>query len=488
MKDILPRLLPVALLVAGPLQAQLPDDKHWFYEYGVPASEPFVMKVSGHHLYMGGLFLSVAGDSNKKNITRFNLLTEAWERVPGVNSNIAGGVWAIENGTAGEIFFGGNLTNIGGTAVAGVAAFQPSTGTWSPLTDSAPTLVSTGQGNGPTNGRVLALARHGSILYVGGEFTGPGGSPNNEKYIRRYRLDTQKWERLGDGLNGVVRALAVEANGNLIAGGEFPGGLARWNGSSWSPVGGGVAGSALVVRAVKIGPNGAIHIGGDFDTVNAAGVPVAVRDVATFHQGSWNALGGGFDAQFIQPNGTTFNADGVFSLALDGNGTLYAGGDFDASEGRGTALLRVARWDGSGAWKPLGSGAGRSGSQNVNAICLGPHGDLYAAGVFNTGFGTLGGPAKNFARWYTGRDFTGYVPGAADNTTSRVSRVNASTWGLSLHTRSGTRYFLSRSIDGMASWQDVGGQFTGNGEVMQREVAAPAGVSRVFFRFRADSY
>ena len=48
------------------------------------------MAAQGHHLYMGGLFLNVDGDTEKKNFTRFNLQTKAFERVPGVTNAFAG--------------------------------------------------------------------------------------------------------------------------------------------------------------------------------------------------------------------------------------------------------------------------------------------------------------------------------------------------------------------------------------------------------------
>ena len=40
-------------------------------------------------------------------------------------------------------------------------------------------------------------------------------------------------------------------------------------------------------------------------------------------------------------------------------------------------------------------------------------------GVFNEGHKNAGSAKYTFARWHPERDFTEYVPGAADNTTTR---------------------------------------------------------------------
>ena len=491
----LPRLLCVALLSAGPLvplptQAQLSDDVHWFYEYGGPAPEPFAMAVQGHHLYMGGLFLNVDGDTEKKNFTRFNLQTEAFERVPGVTNSFSGGVWAIHAGDDGLLYLGGNITNTGGTLSSGIVSFNPATGTYAALSDPGPTLVTTGQANGPTNGRVFAIVKSGNLIYAGGEFTGPGGSPQNEKYIRSFNLTTRKWSRLGNGLNADVQALTLTGNGDLIAGGSFTGGVARWNGTTWSVIGGGAGGGfggVPNVRALARSKSGVIYVGGDFDSVGTGANAVTVRDVAAWTGTAWLAMAGGFDANYVQANGTTFSSDGVFDLTLDGAGVLYAAGDFDASVGRTVLNLRhVARWDGTGAWKSLGSGLGTTGSQIVNCLAVGLQDDLYAGGVFNIGYGTLGAPSKNFARGLPTRDFTGYIPGVRDNPTSLLALTSQTAREVTLQTRPGTSYII-QGTGNLINWSDITGtSFTGNGTRQGFSVTGNA--PNLFYRFRATGF
>ncbi|MBM4060904.1 MAG: hypothetical protein FJ265_07380 [Planctomycetes bacterium] len=77
---------------------------------------------------------------------------------------------------------------------------------------------------------------------------------------------------LGAGMNGSVLALAVMANGDLVAGGDFSqaGGqpanrIARWNGAAWSSFG---AGADDSIRDLEVLPNGELCVAGRFITVD----------------------------------------------------------------------------------------------------------------------------------------------------------------------------------------------------------------------------
>src|SRR4051794_28836676 len=67
-------------------------------------------------------------------------------------------------------------------------------------------------------------------LFAGGNFTAPGS------HIAAYDPTLRSWSTLSSGTNGVVRAILVLPNGDVIAGGSFSaaGGvtahsIARWN-------------------------------------------------------------------------------------------------------------------------------------------------------------------------------------------------------------------------------------------------------------------
>ena len=81
-------------------------------------------------------------------------------------------------------------------------------------------------------------------------------------------------------MNDVVKALVVDDDGNLIAGGEFTtaGGekanrVAKWDGFGWSTLGSGMEGSAAVVEALALRGDANLYAGGVFRT--AGGKPSA---------------------------------------------------------------------------------------------------------------------------------------------------------------------------------------------------------------------
>ncbi len=249
--------------------------------------------------------------------------------------------------------------------------------------------------------RALAVYDDGSgpALYVGGTFKQAGGIPAN--FIAKF--DGVRWSALGSAVRGggtddYVQALAVYDDGSgakLYAGGYFTAidgqsiaHVAKWNGTSWSAVGGGIAGSAVMTLAVW---NNALYAAGQFSTAGT----VPVRNVARWNGSSWSALGNGL--------GTSSNM--VYALVehkrLSGSGTaLWAGGDFTSS---GTAAMkRVAVWDGS-SWTEAGGGVGTatddySGFFNVSSLGV-YKSELYAGGWFQ-GAGANGSvPATGVARW-----------------------------------------------------------------------------------------
>ncbi len=105
-----------------------------------------------------------------------------------------------------------------------------------------------GEGLPGLNGDVYAAAVYddgtGPALYVGGQFTFAGEVAANN--IARW--DGTTWSPLGNGMNDWVIAL-TEYNGELIAGGGFTtaGGtpanrIARWDGTVWTALGSGMSG------------------------------------------------------------------------------------------------------------------------------------------------------------------------------------------------------------------------------------------------------
>ena len=255
--------------------------------------------------------------------------------------------------------------------------------------------------------------------------------------IAKFDAATQTWVSLGGGLtrasNASVDALALDPDGNLYAGGLFDSAgavsannIAMWNGTSWSPLAGGVNSQVFTLLA---DPTGKVWVGGDFATAgglttnglalwgsNSWSIPANVTafkyDVPSDTNTTVQALALDTTNQYLYIGGTFENfannihnivrlglsssiwsalADGmstpVEALALDGSSNLYAGG-----RPNGTTFGNIAKWDGM-VWAALGSGV----NDSVKSLVF-YGGFLYAAGEF-----TSAGPytdVNHIAKWF----------------------------------------------------------------------------------------
>ncbi len=402
-----PKLLFIAGALCLPASAQVAGDTHWDYCLPQIDPEPFDFLVDGNYLYTGGLFNGAEGLGEIENFLRFNLTTEVWETVPGTNGKIEGSVRAIYKGNDGSIYIGGNHTDAGGTEARSVARFDPSTGTWSSLTDpDLNNLVTAGYENGPISAEVRSITQSGDFIYIGGDIS-RGSSPQNERRILRFNLSDNTWNPVGNGVSGAVYSMVTLANGDIIATGRMNEGLVRWDGTNWSEYAGGIGGSGIC-REVKLNPvDGRFYFAGNFTQV---GTPAqTVNFVAAYDPttGMWDDLNGGFDDEYRQSNGTNFNGDGVFDIAFDAAGNVYMCGDMQADVNRNnTRLNHIARWNiTTDSWENLGSGLGSTGSQIVNCVAVTPEGDLFAGGTFSKGYFGSASASTQVARWDTGKKF-----------------------------------------------------------------------------------
>jgi len=225
----------------------------------------------------------------------------------------------------------------------------------------------------------------GPSPYVGGNFTHAGGAPA----ATIDRRDGHGWAPVGEGLPGWgsigIRALAVYDDGSgpaLYAGGYFGVGVARWDGDSWSDVGGGrMVGPIDSMAVFDDGTGAALYAGGQMYT--ASGHPG--DGLARWDGERWSPVGGGvdYDARSMH----------IFD---DGTGpALYVGGAF--SKAGGKEAWGIARWDGT-EWHALDVGV----SGSVDAMTTFDDGSgpaLYVAGSFDFAGGPGGVPVENIARW-----------------------------------------------------------------------------------------
>ena len=232
------------------------------------------------------------------------------------------------------------------------------------------------------------------------------GAPSATFAVRTAIWDGTTWTTIGDGWSGLAEQdLAVLASGDLLVGGDrmpigtiTAAGVARWNGTVWSPASPGVAGSA---RWLAVRDDGGIFLG------ESSAAPDSC--VQRWNGSAWSpvvgALAGGNEttiitgvfalpshglllgarSQFNGPPGpivqrwtgsawttlatSTFGrVEAATELA---NGELVVGGQFTTISG--VAAQNVARYTGT-AWVPLGAGV----SQPVRALVASPNGDLWA--------------------------------------------------------------------------------------------------------------
>ena len=257
------------------------------------------------------------------------------------------------------------------------------------------------------NGPVLAFAVYddgrgqGPALYAAGQFQATFGGGTHLDYIAKW--SGTAWEPLGGGLGGQVLALQVFDDGSgpkLYAGGDFSNHVARWDGSSWSSVGAGFnnpVDAFAVFDDGRAGPR--LYAGGHFLFSGAK----QVRRIAVWDGTGWSAVGAGLGGGNPQTASVR-----TFAIHDDGSGrgpALYAGGEFVAAGG--AMVSRVARWDGT-IWSELGSGA--NGVVKDLAVFDDGTGDgprLYAFGDFTLAGGS---PAESAAVW-DGSDWSSLAEG-----------------------------------------------------------------------------
>jgi hypothetical protein len=252
-----------------------------------------------------------------------------------------------------------------------------------------------GSGLGSGSDHVLALAVDGEgNLYAGGQVTPAGGVWAG--YVAKW--DGTSWSALGSGMSWFVNSLVVDSAGNLCAGGQdyvasnqTVGHVAKWDGVSWSELGSGMSGSgsSTAVYAIAVDGEGNLYAGGNFTMAGG----VSANNVARWDGTSWSSLGAGMDIGgypvIVQ----------VYALALDRAGNLYAGGYFTAAGG--VSANDVAKWNGTN-WSPLGSGIGGV-KRSVYALAVDGTGNLYAGGDFASAGGKV---SSRIALWQVRRTIT----------------------------------------------------------------------------------
>ena len=383
---------------------------HWGHNIGGGGLDGGVeaMKTIGPILYVGGKF-TTAGGVIVNRVASFD--GAAWTALGSGTGSFSHGIFGccpsvfafaqFNDGTGPAAHLGGDFVDAGGVTLESIGKWQ--SGTYHPLG----TGLAYGPGCVDCPPRVYDLdvftpPAGPARLYAAGsfEFAAPVTANNIAGW------DGLTWSDLAGGvastqpgsptpswINDIEKfndgsGLKLYATGQFtVAGGVAADSIARWTGSAWQAVGGGLGpngprppfayGNAVAVAALN-GQPAALYVGGEFQRAGTA----AVRNLAMWDGTSWHDVGGGVNAQ-------------VRALAVfdDGDGVaLFAGGDF--SEAGVTPAGFIAKWDGQ-QWHTLAGGLDGS-PYAMEPYAAAGESALYVGGWFNNADGQ---PSPNLAKW-----------------------------------------------------------------------------------------
>ena len=320
-------------------------------------------------IYICGDFTSAGGVTGTYRIARWSKANQSWEGLGVTSANsIIDVIWCMAFDANGDLYVGGNFTDIAGTGADYVAKYAVATGTWSVV----------GSGISHLNGATIyaiEVSPDGTI-FIGGYFDTAGGNDNCNR-IAYFDKTANNWRPLSTGLNDTVRALRFTPDGRLLIGGTFTNAdgtngdyICWWNGSAFKSFTDlGATEISGFVWSIDINPAGTIIIGGQF--VNAGG-DINADGIAAWRGNNWGSLkAGGLSG------GGVYN---VYKVRCASNGDIYATGTF--TQAGDLIVDRVARSVG-GAWQRMDIDL-----PNINvpmeAMLEASDGSFYLGGQFST--------------------------------------------------------------------------------------------------------
>jgi uncharacterized delta-60 repeat protein len=294
----------------------------------VPQINAVALQTNGSIL-LGGQFTYFDEPSRLRlaQLNPFGLLDPAF--TPSANDSVL----ALAVQADGKILIGGNFTNFKGSGKNYLVRLAP---------DGSLDETFNTEGAGPS-GKVLAVAidLDGSIM-IGGEFTGINGIARS--HVGRLRADggvDTAFDPGSPGINNTVTAVAIQSDHKVVIGGSFTsvagatvGRIARLNGngsldSSFDP---GTGCDNYTVWALAIQANGKILAGGRFTSVNQVSRSKIVRFDSN----------GALDSSFDPDAGAgTTSSDEIRAMKLQPDGKIIVAGKFTVFSGQ--SRLGVAR-------------------------------------------------------------------------------------------------------------------------------------------------
>jgi hypothetical protein len=290
--------------------------------------------------------------------------------------------WNDGSGSGETLYIGGSFSAVGGYSTLGIARWSPSVGHWA--------AVGGGCYSTHTNYFLTAIQPYTvsgrSELAVGGFFEFAGGVANTSNLAS---WNGTRWASLANPVaNGAIWAMAAW-NGRLYAGGGFSqiggtaaSGVASYDGSAWSAMGSGMGGGfSPAVFSMKVFDDGSgekLYAGGRFAQLGGVAGLIA-RWTGTV----WEPVGGGVSGG--DPTFSDIETMAVFDNGSGGGPALYVGGWTLAPSG--ASNCSVAEWNGH-AWSAVGQFLGGR-TTSLAAWDDGTGMALYAGGTAQPGINYL---------------------------------------------------------------------------------------------------
>lgn len=406
----------MALVVGISPAAACSNPDHWIADSAVPGVDGTVYVTTmwdsdpegpgGSVLLAGGNFRA-AGNVFTRNIAAWDPSSETW-------SSLGLGLPATVRDI--EALPNGDLVAAGFNSSSGRTVFRWDGASWTAL------------GSISTEVRALAVLPGGTLVAAGAPLSGGGTSCV-------FVWNGTSWATLGEGIGGSANAMAVTSDGRLVVGGQLTNflssslpanNIAIWNGTSWSSPGGGVGGEVFSILAL---PGGDFVAGGSFLTAGGN----TARRIVRWNGTSWLTFGAGLTrdvyslaqlpggeiltTSVVSPgslrawNGTAWvnhtlpiTSTRIQTLTVDDDGTVFTGGDISSAES--TAVSGVTAWNGT-SWEVLGDTIDAYAGDVFDLLSM-PDGDWLVCGSMTS---INGVPVDRLARFDATTGWSDVGPG-----------------------------------------------------------------------------
>jgi hypothetical protein len=249
-----------------------------------------------------------------------------------------------------NLYIAGYFTTLSGQTVNHIAKWDPITSTWSAL--------GTGLNVGTNESINSVTCDSENNVYVCGGFTKVGHNTINAIRVAKYTVSTQTWSAFGSGIisgsNIHPLDICVDTNFNVYIAGLLNGygHVMRWNGTTWSVLGG--TGLNQESRSVTTDSNNNVYVSGSFTSANGISVP---KGFAMWNGTVWTDLGASAISELslrAHPRCVKIGVDNKLYVATD----------------------RICVYDGS-AWSVL-----HTFNHEVRGMHIDDQLNIYAAGLF----------------------------------------------------------------------------------------------------------